>query len=848
MSEPPRRFLVSRKPGSGRTTTYRAFNLSWSCEDTPTEQLSPHPANDCGLSGQQVNDRQLDLGPNVEGPQHNRTEVEEQERTSLNRTTAIESLPCPQESVDGKAFQAGVDSIFKGSRRRGNRKRVDGFDLDCHLLWLAAASLQRQDASRSSRSTPVASRATEVHEEESEAVRSDAGFGVGSVERLGATGYEGQYEIEPRRDYPAAEGDQGSAWINEADQQVPLKSRSPPALKGRLAVKTVREDLASVPCQDSMVETVDCTIYPVLLTPKNATAETTRDTMDLPVAGVSPTAKHVDFFGSKVPPSPANHALTTAERTAFPAAPNSPLASVLPLVSSAQARTPAHAEVLSHQRPQGTYGQAHLLVSTATDSPATAGTAEVQASQERHLHIPLRHPSVTSHQTPPIPHTWGQVSCTPMEGVPERLSRSVMKTPAPWPQPSSHVVDVPDTPMEGVPERLTGFARTPQPPPPAPLSFTPTEGLTEKCAPYLQTPMPLGLTNRTTDVSSTRGAQKRTNMTALDSERHSARCVDLPPDSTPQLQVHDSGAQSRPHSQTTTDRASQQEQADGVMLPLATPDNQLSNPSGSISLGARLDKGNTPGPVEMAGNSSVFRLNAVSPGSYHPSEDDEDAGVGPALEPDDLPEPLEDLEEGPGNAGHLENGAADVGGPSSPQTPVPPQNTLGSSKGKSQRSRLGRTGSAKAQAADDFPGFTNNHQAATVSASPAGGPATPSSPPSSPPPRHQQEEPLPGPSSAGPKKRQRRQEANQREKKAFKSRKSLQGGGSTMDNELGVRRSVRQKFRPLEYWRNEYKVFGRNCQSLPTVVDLATRTPDPVWPRPSDKASRQRKRTKQGKQ
>lgn len=92
----------------------------------------------------------------------------------------------------------------------------------------------------------------------------------------------------------------------------------------------------------------------------------------------------------------------------------------------------------------------------------------------------------------------------------------------------------------------------------------------------------------------------------------------------------------------------------------------------------------------------------------------------------------------------------------------------------------------------------------------------------------------------------------------------------------GVRRTSRSHHRPLEYWRNEKKVFARPYRSvfdslsldlssalassgwvglpcvrmlrgvcalsvgLPTVDHIETRTPEPSWPRPSAKKRRKR--------
>ncbi|KAG1657973.1 hypothetical protein FOA52_008033 [Chlamydomonas sp. UWO 241] len=60
-------------------------------------------------------------------------------------------------------------------------------------------------------------------------------------------------------------------------------------------------------------------------------------------------------------------------------------------------------------------------------------------------------------------------------------------------------------------------------------------------------------------------------------------------------------------------------------------------------------------------------------------------------------------------------------------------------------------------------------------------------------------------------------------------RKSLSSAGMQAGVD-GTRRSTRAPQRPLEYWRNERKVFGRAHKSLPTVVRVETRTPNPSWP------------------
>ena len=54
---------------------------------------------------------------------------------------------------------------------------------------------------------------------------------------------------------------------------------------------------------------------------------------------------------------------------------------------------------------------------------------------------------------------------------------------------------------------------------------------------------------------------------------------------------------------------------------------------------------------------------------------------------------------------------------------------------------------------------------------------------------------------------------NRRLKKDFASRKSLAGHGIKLDVDTGVRRSTRTRMRPLEYWRNEKKSYGRSHNS-----------------------------------
>jgi len=76
---------------------------------------------------------------------------------------------------------------------------------------------------------------------------------------------------------------------------------------------------------------------------------------------------------------------------------------------------------------------------------------------------------------------------------------------------------------------------------------------------------------------------------------------------------------------------------------------------------------------------------------------------------------------------------------------------------------------------------------------------------------------------------------HKRERKRFERRKSLSTAGlrdDLMETEDGrpLRRSTRERTKPLEYWRGETKKYSRVHQSLPTVEVVRTRTPNPVWP------------------
>lgn len=76
---------------------------------------------------------------------------------------------------------------------------------------------------------------------------------------------------------------------------------------------------------------------------------------------------------------------------------------------------------------------------------------------------------------------------------------------------------------------------------------------------------------------------------------------------------------------------------------------------------------------------------------------------------------------------------------------------------------------------------------------------------------------------------------HKRERKRFERRKSLTSAGlrdDLMETEDGrpLRRSTRERTKPLEYWRGETKKYSRVHQSLPTVEVVRTRTPNPAWP------------------
>jgi hypothetical protein len=73
---------------------------------------------------------------------------------------------------------------------------------------------------------------------------------------------------------------------------------------------------------------------------------------------------------------------------------------------------------------------------------------------------------------------------------------------------------------------------------------------------------------------------------------------------------------------------------------------------------------------------------------------------------------------------------------------------------------------------------------------------------------------------------------NKRLKAAMRARKSLAHAGLRTEEATGVRRSTRERLRPLEYWRNETKTYGRTHRSLPTVTAVTLRSPEPAWPAP----------------
>ncbi|EIE27333.1 hypothetical protein COCSUDRAFT_55347 [Coccomyxa subellipsoidea C-169] len=84
---------------------------------------------------------------------------------------------------------------------------------------------------------------------------------------------------------------------------------------------------------------------------------------------------------------------------------------------------------------------------------------------------------------------------------------------------------------------------------------------------------------------------------------------------------------------------------------------------------------------------------------------------------------------------------------------------------------------------------------------------------------------------------------NKRLKREFRARKSLAGVGLQPD--AGRRRSTRVSCKPLEWWRNERKVYERKFHSLPTVDHLEVYSTTPTWTFVSDyKEKKTKARTK----
>ena len=96
------------------------------------------------------------------------------------------------------------------------------------------------------------------------------------------------------------------------------------------------------------------------------------------------------------------------------------------------------------------------------------------------------------------------------------------------------------------------------------------------------------------------------------------------------------------------------------------------------------------------------------------------------------------------------------------------------------------------------------------------------------------------------KMRKPRGPANQRLRDAFKLRQSLANKGTTCDEETGVRRSTRQRVRPLEWWRNEHVIYGREHRSLASVVGVSMRSPDPLWPRNAPRVQKPKAKSRLG--
>jgi len=83
---------------------------------------------------------------------------------------------------------------------------------------------------------------------------------------------------------------------------------------------------------------------------------------------------------------------------------------------------------------------------------------------------------------------------------------------------------------------------------------------------------------------------------------------------------------------------------------------------------------------------------------------------------------------------------------------------------------------------------------------------------------------------AAPRKRTTAGVPHKRLRAEMERRKSLALAG-LQAVEGGVRRSTRQRSKPLEYWRGETKVYQRVHNSLPTVTQIERRTANPIWPR-----------------
>ena len=86
------------------------------------------------------------------------------------------------------------------------------------------------------------------------------------------------------------------------------------------------------------------------------------------------------------------------------------------------------------------------------------------------------------------------------------------------------------------------------------------------------------------------------------------------------------------------------------------------------------------------------------------------------------------------------------------------------------------------------------------------------------------------PEPPAPRKRTTAGVPHKRLRAEMERRKSLALAG-LQATEGGVRRSTRQRSKPLEYWRGETKVYQRVHNSLPTVTQIERRTANPIWPR-----------------